>query len=77
MAGRWVRGQKRDRARYVLGICFVVFSAPRRETPKNVIKTTEEKSVEGFCLLFCNFFRYRLFCKRFLSIFALPSLRST
>jgi hypothetical protein len=60
--------------------CFIVFlNCPRRETPKNVIKEIEKKSVlDFFGDSFVKTFRHDFFAKHFFcSAFELSSLRNT
>jgi hypothetical protein len=78
VVGGWVRGQKRTRVRFIFLIFFMVFlNSPHRETPKNVIKKIDKKSVSDFWSIFLE----KLFDTIFLSnvfccVFELPLPRN-
>jgi hypothetical protein len=78
--GGWVgQSKKRDGVRFIFLIFFIVFlNSPHRETPKNVIKQNQEKSVLDFWSNFLQkLFDTMFFAKRFFCVFELPSLKNT
>jgi hypothetical protein len=64
VVGWFLGGQKRTRAGQI------VLNSPRRETPKNVIKTNREEIGFGFFVdFFVKAFRHDFFVKRFVVVF--------
>jgi hypothetical protein len=79
VVGRWVRGQKRTRVRFMFSILvYRVFNSPQRETPqKRDTKNREKIGFGCFVECFVKTFQHNCFAISFGSVFELPSLRNT